>query len=236
MRNKLVNTDHFSLIFKFKNIPMKVKSFKKTENPVIWNTNKEGGWNKYFNLTQNSKTLDEIAECSDDISSDEMMTQISRRMEKVKFQCFGKVTKKVQNISTDKELDKLYELKSSDEANKEDIDKQISNKILAHQLKEYEKKLHYLNKLKKEKGSSAAVFKLKEKIVGTKKISQEAVSMKDPDTGEIIVENDKLKEASIKYVSSLLTNRSPKEEFEEEFKVMESLHEVKNEGGGFCLK
>ena len=51
------------------------------------------------------------------------------------------------------------------------------------------KKLHYLKKLKKEKGTSAAVFKLKEKIVGSKKISQEAVSMKDPDTGEIIVEN-----------------------------------------------
>ena len=85
-------------------------------------------------------------------------------MEKVKFQSFGKVTKRVQSISTDKELDKLYELKSTDEANKEEIDKQISNKILAHQLKQYEKKLHYLNKLKKENGSSAAVFKLKEKI------------------------------------------------------------------------
>ena len=148
-------------------------------------------------------------------------------MEKVKFQSFGKVTKKVQSISTDKELDKLYELKSTPEANKEDIDEQISNKILAYQLKEYEKKLHFLNNLKNEKGSSAAIFKLKEKIVGSKKISQEAVSMKDPETGEIIVENDKLKEASVKYVSNLLTNRNPKEDFKEEFKLMESLHEVR---------
>ena len=171
--------------------------------------------------------MDEIAEHSGELDSDEMMTQVSRRMEKVKFQSFGKVTKKVQSISTDKELDKLYEAKSSNDANKEEIDKQISIKILEHQLKEYEKKLHYLNKLKKEKGTSAAVFKLKEKIVGSKKISQEAVSMKDPDTGEIIVENEKLKEASVKYVSNLLTNRSPKDEFKEEFKVMESLHEAR---------
>ena len=144
-------------------------------------------------MTSNYKALDEITECSDDLNSDEMMTKISRRMEKVKFQCFGKVTKRVQSISTDKELDKLYELKAKDETNKEEVDKQISNKIIAHQLKEYEKKLHYLEKLKKEKGTSAAVFKLKDKIVGSKKISQEAVSMKDPDTGEIIVENEKLK-------------------------------------------
>ena len=37
--------------------------------------------------------------------------------------------------------------------------------------------------------------------------------MKDPESGEIIVESDKLKEALVKYVSNLLTNRSPKEEF-----------------------
>ena len=30
---------------------MKVKSFKKAESSVIWNTNKEGGWEKYLNLT-----------------------------------------------------------------------------------------------------------------------------------------------------------------------------------------
>ena len=48
-------------------------------------------------------------------------------MEKVKFHYFGIVTKKVQSISTDKELDKLYELKSVNETNKEEIDKQIRN-------------------------------------------------------------------------------------------------------------
>ena len=83
-------------------------------------------------------------------------------MEKVKFHYFGIVTKKVQSISTDKELDKLYELNSANEANKEEIDKQMIN----------------------------------EKI------------------------------AFVKYVSNLLTNRSSKDEFKEEFKVMESLYEV----------
>ena len=88
---------------------------------------------------------------------------------------------------------------------------------------DYEKKLHYLDKLKKEKGKSAAIFKLKEKIVGSKKTTQEAVVMKDPESGELIVENDELKKASVKYVSKLLTNRNPKEEFKEDFCLMESL-------------
>jgi hypothetical protein len=53
--------------------------------------------------------------------------------------------------------------------------------------------------LKEEKGKSAAVFKLKEKIVGSKKVCQEAITMKDPLSGELIFENEKLKEASVKY-------------------------------------
>ena len=51
--------------------------------------------------------------------------------------------------------------------------------------------------------------------------------MKDPESGELIVENDELKKASVKYVSKLLTNRNPKEEFKEDFCLMESLHEIR---------
>ena len=51
--------------------------------------------------------------------------------------------------------------------------------------------------------------------------------MKDPESGEIIVEREKLKEASVNYVSKLLTNRSPKEEFKNDFELMESLHELR---------
>ena len=51
--------------------------------------------------------------------------------------------------------------------------------------------------------------------------------MKDPDTGEIILENMKLKEASIKYVSNLLTNRSPKDDYKEQFDIMVSLHDLR---------
>ena len=41
-RNRLIFTDHYSLIFKLRGIPLKTKSFKCEICPVIWNTNKLG--------------------------------------------------------------------------------------------------------------------------------------------------------------------------------------------------
>ena len=71
----LVYSDHYSLIFKLKEIPMKVKSFRKENTPVIWNTHKEGGRNKYYVLTTNSPELDAIAE-----ETKELMTRFSRKL------------------------------------------------------------------------------------------------------------------------------------------------------------
>ena len=130
-------------------------------------------------------------------------------------------------MDNDKELCKLYEQKNEKYCDEDAINQRINNKIIEYQLKDYEKKLKSLRQLKTEKGKSAAVFKLKEKIVGSKKVGQEAVSMKDPISGELIVDNDKLKEASVNYVSNLLTNRSPLEDFKEEFETTEALHELR---------
>ena len=92
-----------------------------------------------------------------------MMTHISRRMDKFKFQCFGKVTKKNHSITYDKELSKLYDEKAENETESEAIEAKINSKLIEYQMKDYEKKLKYLDKVKKEKGKSAAIFKLKEK-------------------------------------------------------------------------
>ena len=88
---------------------MKKNSFKNVNSAVIWNTNKEGGWKKYLDLTENSKPLEDIADNMNELDSEEMMTRMSQRTEQIKFQCFGKVTKKTQSIATDKSLSKLYE-------------------------------------------------------------------------------------------------------------------------------
>ena len=46
--------------------------------------------------------------------------------------------------------------------------------------------LKNLKKLKKKKGKAAAIFKLKEDIVGEKKAPMEAVVMKHPTTNEML--------------------------------------------------
>ena len=104
----------------------------------------------------------------------------------------------------------------------------IRNELISQQHKEFEKKLANLSEVKKTKGRSAAIFKLKESILGSKKVGQEAVAMEDPENGMLIVEKEKLKEASSKYVSKLLTNRDPKCEYKREFEFMESLHTIKD--------
>ena len=79
--------------------------------------------------------------------------------------------------------------------------------LLVKQREEYETKLEQLKNIQKSKGRSAAIFKLKEKVVGSKKEGMESVSMKDPITGSILYDPDQLKEASEDYLSNLLTNR-----------------------------
>ena len=159
------------------------------------------------------------------------MEGITKLMNKIKFQSFGKV-KISQGLERNKELDELYKLKSkavmeNNENEANNLDEKIGKELLVQQRIQFEKKLKDLSEIRKEKGASAAVFKLKENILGSKKVGQEAVSMEDPQTGNLIMNKEDLKKASIKYVSSLLTNRNPKDEYKEEFEIMESLHEVR---------
>ena len=98
-----------------------------------------------------------------------------------------------------------------------EVENKIRKELLELERNEFEKNLKYLADIRNKKGSSAAIFKLKEQILGSKKSGQDAVCMEDPDTGQIIVEKESLKNASVRYVSKLLTNRDPKEEYKVEF-------------------
>ena len=90
---------------------------------------------------------------------------------------------------------------------------------------EYEKKLKALNTLKRTKGKSAAIFDLKDKILGEKKVQQEAVVMENPENEELIFDAEKIKSVSLNYLTNLLKNREPKEEYEKELQVINILHE-----------
>ena len=60
----------------------------------------------------NCEKLEQLADQANHLNSEELMVQLTRRMEKIKFQSFGKVKMKVQTLDNDKELCKLYEQKN----------------------------------------------------------------------------------------------------------------------------
>ena len=69
---------------------------------------------------------------------------------------------------------------------------------------EYDKKLKALNTLKRTKGKSTAIFDLKARILGEKKVQQEAVVMENPENEDLIFDAEKIKSVSLNYLTTLL--------------------------------
>ena len=65
--NKVVHMDHYTLLLKMKNLPVVSKFEKAAVEPASkWNTNKEGCWLTYENLTSDNNVLDSTLCISDD--------------------------------------------------------------------------------------------------------------------------------------------------------------------------
>ena len=212
-------------ISKLKGMPLRNPAMRKNNSQVIWNTNKTGGWSLYKESTENNAELDSIVEQAEGMSTNEMMKKIESITTKIKFKCFGKVNNS-RRMENDKDLDKLYteKVKADTEEEIQAVDCRIADKLLQKQRKEYEDKLEYLKLVKKEKGKSAAIFKLKEKILGSRKDGMESVSMNDPVSGHMICNPEELKKASVDYLSKILTNRAPKEEYKQNLYILKQLH------------
>ena len=101
------------------------------------------------------------------------------------------------------------------------------NVIKSEQKHKIEKNIASLEKVENSKGKIARIFKLKDEVVGGKKVAQEATSIKIPETGEIITDPMRIKSESLKFCENLLTNRLPKPEFEEELRAKERLHALR---------
>ena len=74
------------------------------------------------------------------------------------------------------------------------------------------------------KGKSAAIFKLKDDILGTKKAEQEAASLIHFKSGVELTNPKDIKGASLQYCVELLRNREPKSEFKVDVELKESVH------------
>ena len=107
------------------------------------------------------------------------------------------------------------------------LEEKLSACVLTRQRESLLKELKYLKDSKAQKGKIATLFRIKERIVGPKKSSPSAVSLVDPVTHTEVNTVQGIKDTTLSYCSSLLTNGPPVKGFEAdiEFKVL--LHNLR---------
>ena len=148
------------------------------------------------------------------------MSVIDKEMKKVKFQSFDKVS--FSNDIINKKSIRELKKRANSETVTADID--LHDVILAEQRLALEKELFDLTTTSKSKGKSAAIFKLKDSVTGPKKIGQEPTAMLHPDSNELIINREEITKTTLAYCSKLLTNRAPRQGFEEDILMKDLIH------------
>ena len=73
----------------------------------------------------------------------------------------------------------------------------MAEKLLSEQRKTFETELQLLKDVKNKKGKSASIFALKNKVVGMKKMEQEATIIKNPTDGKEVTEPEQIRKVSL---------------------------------------
>ena len=84
------------------------------------------------------------------------------------------------------------------------INEKLSAALLSKQREALEYDINFLRSIKRSKGKCAATFKLKDDIFGGKKVGQELICIKDPETNQEITDPSEIKKVSLKYCVNLL--------------------------------
>ena len=158
---------------------------------IVWNTRKKNGWIKYREKTENNPVFLKAATMEDE-NAEAVLKMIEKELTSVKFACFGKVKltskdKSVKNLEAlqEEKLHKISNKDSVDGANKiKELDENIANALKQIEKERLEKDIKALENLKHNKGRSAAVFGLRDKVLGKKKVAPEQMILKDPETEE----------------------------------------------------
>ena len=83
--------------------------------------------------------------------------------------------------------------------NVEAVNTKLSSALAKVNKRNLEKEIESLTSTKRKKGSSAAVYKLREKVLGPKETMLDAVVIDDPESGFPIHDPNQIKAASLKY-------------------------------------
>ena len=215
-------SDHYSLKIEFKGIPRKQEENKQE---TTWNRGRPGGWETYQRITDDvADKVSDINEKEDDI--DKVMKQIDAIENKTKFKAFGKTKSNVKKKPNPKQCRcNPGRSGSCEECKKKDDE--IQNKI-TQKIEAQEEKIKTSSH-----GRSGNVFRIRNTVLGPKKGGQEASAIKDPDTGDTIVNKEDIKKATLKYCVNNLKNNTPDEEEKDNVKKRkEDQLEIMNDKNG----
>ena len=213
-KKKSITSDHFPILITFSNVFCSKRPKCATETFTIWNTNREGGWSRYKELTDDDMSLVGTLQ-KDNISGEsttDSMNKIQKKLTRIKYSAFGKVkVKRKKNIG------------NNVTSNKEDPE-EINNELLKMQRIEVEKEFRKIADIRNNKGKTAAIFNTMKKIRGDKKSTAELVAMKNPDNDDFIFNPDVLKSVSLDYCSNLLQNSECDPDFKREIYIENLVH------------
>ena len=102
------------------------------------------------------------------------------------------------------------------------------NKKLEAILKMQAQKLEEeINDIKKTgAGRMARIFKLKQKITGSRKVGQEPSAIRDPDNGELVVSSSEIRKTTLRYCTEHLKNNKASKNVESIVKLKGPVHQL----------
>ena len=74
-------TDHYSVLISFKDIPL-TNTVVSSKSIVRWNTNRDGGWNKFKEMTENNRVFNKVS-IQLDGDADTMMKDINKELKHI---------------------------------------------------------------------------------------------------------------------------------------------------------
>ena len=200
-KKKTIYTDHYSLKIQFRGIP-RVQEFKKPESS--WNRGKPGGWEVYKRMTnESSEKIREVI--SNEKNIDEAMKKIEALDTKIKFKSFGKTKNSLKKNPQSRlcrcdpsQIGRCKTCKTQKDKDEE---------LLARQSKKIELAIEKIKASKQ--GRAGNIFQMRKEIMGPKNGGQDASAIRDPDNGELIVNKEEIKRATLKYCVNNLKNNKP---------------------------
>ena len=102
------------------------KEERKLTEPVIFNTNKIGGWEIYYRKSNKNEKLDKAINNPDE-SVEKLMKNIDKEMKNLKYSSFGKVLNKRKFVKGKEEVNKIQYRKSSLPSNENELDVESMN-------------------------------------------------------------------------------------------------------------